>query len=470
MTIPVSGNACFTWLLVFATAIPAAAQTVETAKPNTSQASESTPSLSELVMRRDDSFEWNIQNQGELAGCEYLQVDLVSQRWQGVAWRHILFILNPPEVSDDETHALLMIAGGSWKSEWNETGPGKRSIPKEAILLASVARETKTPVAVLLQVPFQPMMNGLREDALIAHTLEQYVQTKDPEWPLLPAMARAASAGMDAITAASKQQWGLELSEFTVTGASKRGWTTYLVGIADPRVKAIAPMVIDMLNLEPQMDHQLAAWGKYSPQIEDYTERGLQNVLTKPTGKPLRQLIDPFEHRKQLTMPKLILLGTNDPYWPADASQFYYDQLPAPRLLLNIPNNGHGLKDLPRILGGVTALHRSVCTGEPLPNWHGQWQTTTSAGTITATGDRNPKRVTAWVATADKRDFRNSTWHPKPVKASADGNWKFVLPTPESGYIAAMLEAQYDTGGTFPLSVTTQVHVQPGMQSTQPTE
>ncbi len=451
------------WLAMFLTgiAVPSAmAQqppTLET--PQTQSDAIQGVSLSEMVMRRDSSFQWEIEHRGELEGCAYLQIDLISQRWQGTPWRHALFILNPPEVSSDQTHALMMIAGGSWQSQWDQTGPGKLPVPKELTLLARVARDTQTPVAVLKHVPFQPMMNGRHEDALIAHTLKQYLDTKDPEWPLLPAMARAASAAMDAIVSASKQQWGLELANFTVTGASKRGWTTYLVGAADPRVKAIAPMVIDMLNLQPQMDHQLAAWGKYSPQIEDYTRLGLQETLSTPAGKPLRQMIDPFEHRKQLRMPKLILLGTNDPYWPADASRFYYDELPSPRSLLNIPNNGHGLNDLPRILGGITALHRSVCGGQPMPDWHGEWKPGKTGGVIVATSDREPIAVTAWIAQSNQRDFRDSQWHPKPVAVSGDGKWRLEMPNPDSGSTAVMLEARYETGDSFPLSLTTQVHV-----------
>ena len=34
-----------------------------------------------------------------------------------------------------------------------------------------------------------------------------------------------------------------------MTGASKRGWTTWTIGAVDKRVKAMAPLVLDCLNM-----------------------------------------------------------------------------------------------------------------------------------------------------------------------------------------------------------------------------
>ena len=41
----------------------------------------------------------------------------------------------------------------------------------------------------------------------------------------------------------------LKIEKFVVSGGSKRGWTTWLVGIVDPRVMAIVPVVIDAAEL-----------------------------------------------------------------------------------------------------------------------------------------------------------------------------------------------------------------------------
>ncbi|HBE61215.1 MAG TPA: PhoPQ-activated pathogenicity protein [Rhodopirellula baltica] len=421
--------------------------------------SDATQRLAEMVLKRDDSFRWDVRARGEIAGCDYVVIHLVSQTWQGVPLQHLLYILNPPEVDPKESNALLLISGGSWKAEWGMDGPDTIEVPREAALLASVALEVKTPVAILKQVPFQPMFDGLKEDALIAHTFQKFFETNDPDWPLLPVMARAASAAMDAVVGATKEEWGLSIDGFTVTGASKRGWTTYLVGATDPRVKAIAPMVIDMLNMNRQMKHQIDAWGAYSPQIEDYTRRGLQKMMGTPKGMTLLQLVDPYEHRASLTMPKLVLLGSNDPYWPADSTQHYFEELSGPTLLLNIPNNGHGLNDIPRMVGGVSALHRYVCEGRALPEWKTRTEKTADGLKIIATSDQVPAKVMLWTAKSRTRDLRSSIWESSPLKATEDGSWSSEVTPPTSGSSAAFIEAQYESAGTFPLSVTSQIHV-----------
>lgn len=45
------------------------------------------------------------------------------------------------------------------------------------------------------------------------------------------------------------------VEKFLVSGASKRGWTAWLVGGVDDRVVAIAPIVMDMLNFQPVGGH-----------------------------------------------------------------------------------------------------------------------------------------------------------------------------------------------------------------------
>src|SRR5262249_36731397 len=161
--------------------------------------------------------------------------------------------------------------------------------------------------------PNQPLYDGRKEDALIAYTFDQYVKSGDRTWPLLFPMVKTAVRGMDVIQVFSEKETGKKVERFVVSGASKRGWTTWLTAAEDPRVKAIAPMVIDMLNMKAQTDWAEKMYGRQSEEIGDYVDLNLVARMDEPRMVELRYWTDPYSYRSRYTMAKLLLLGTNDP-------------------------------------------------------------------------------------------------------------------------------------------------------------
>ncbi|RCS53018.1 PhoPQ-activated pathogenicity protein [Bremerella cremea] len=428
---------------------------------NFAQAVEPTEALAAYVHQADDSYGWKVRSQTKIGTCSVSELILTSQTWRDLVWQHRMFVIVPEGVAK-ETDAVLVIGGGSWKEEYaDDAADGETSLPKEATLLSVYAQQIGCPVAVLLNVPRQPIFDGKREDEIIALTFDKYLKTGESDWPLLLPMVKSAVRAMDAMQEFAAQKLDIKIDGFTVTGASKRGWTTWLVSAVDPRVKGLAPMVIDTLNMEAQLKHQIASYGKPSQQIEDYTELDLHRRLATEEGTNLRTIVDPYSYRDQITQPKLIFLGTNDAYWTVDSLNLYWDDLKGQKYVVYVPNAGHGLaNDWLRIFGGLRALRRHVDDLQPLPNL--DWKYTEASGDQPLKLDVNPNEKAAmvklWTADAPTRDFRESKWTSQVVPRSEAGNALSEIARPESGYRAAFAEVTYSHDKVpFYLSTTIRV-------------
>src|SRR5947208_7464510 len=226
------------------------------------RAADARADLHGYVKKPDDSFAWKLKEKTVTPDGTVYDIELTSQTWQGIVWKHQLQVYQPKEVAPGAT-MLLYNTGGS---------------ANLGVILfgMDVARRTRAPVAVLYHVPNQPLLDGKKEDALIAETFVRTLETKDFDWPLLFPMVKSVVKAMDALQAFAKDEWKTEVTHFVISGASKRGWTTWLTAATqDPRVVAIAPMVIDTLNMQEQMAHQKRSFGTYSEMIRDYTARDL---------------------------------------------------------------------------------------------------------------------------------------------------------------------------------------------------
>ncbi len=406
--------------------------------------------LDDYVKAPDASYVWRLEATQEIPGVgTVLTLELTSQTWQGIVWKHWLQVLRPTKL-DYPDHAMLVISGGR-----NRNDPPK--VSAEAMVLGQVAQRTGSVIAVLSQVPNQPLFGDLKEDALIAHTFVRYFATGDETWPLLLPMTKSAVRAMDAIQAVLLDRFGVSPNRFAITGGSKRGWTTWLAAAVDPRVIAIAPMVIDTLNLGAQMKLQLETFGSYSDEIDEYTRIDLPSLAETPRGRRLLEIVDPYSYRKRLTMPKLIVLGTNDRYWPVDAVRLYYPELEGEKHIHYVANAGHGLSV--DALQVVAAFYQSVVAGGTRPRF--DWKTERGAGEakLSVTAADPPEKAELWRATAATRDFRGSKWAATPLSATEDGRFVAALPVPAEGYEAFYVGLTYKgpTGLTFTLCTNVEV-------------
>lgn len=407
--------------------------------------------LESYVKAPDPSFKFTIEGETEVPGIgKAITVRLTSQTWQGIPWQHWLSVIHPEKVTHPEI-GLLLINGGSTKSQ------APAAISKEGLVMAQIAQKTGTVVAVLSQVPNQPLFDNLKEDGLIAHTFMKFLDTRDETWPCLLPMTKSAVRALDVVQAVVKQKFSEDLKKFVVTGASKRGWTTWLTGAVDPRVCAIAPMVIDTLNMAKQMPLQKLSFGGYSEQIEDYTKRGLQERMAEPSSKRLLELVDPYFQLKKLTMPKLIVLGTNDRYWPVDAVKMYYSDLLGEKLIHYVPNKGHGLG--PGAIEAVSAFYNCIVTGQSRPQFTWSLKTAGAEARLEIAAKDAPEKAELWHAAAATRDFRNAEWTPLPAEKNGDGKFLGKLAIPEKGFAALFGRLTYKSsvGGEYALCTNVEV-------------
>jgi PhoPQ-activated pathogenicity-related protein len=418
--------------------------------------------LPEYIAQPDSSYGWTLVGKSAAINATLYELRLTSQTWEGITWQHNLNVfvpINPPPEVQTEARgsALLMIDGGSQSSL-------EKKPSQDALLYGSMlAQKIGVPCAVLKQVPNQPLFGDLKEDALIAETFRRYLDTHDESWPLLLPMTKAAVRAMDALGEFSAKELGGRLEKFVVTGGSKRGWTTWLTAASDPRVVALAPMVIDMLNSRPQMDHQVKTLGTWSEETRDY-----HDLLRRPETEDIRHLwamVDPYTFRDKLTQPKLIILGNNDPYWATDALNIYWEGLAGPKWIHYVPNAGHNLvqtsegKRLPPMaaLNALGVFTRHQLTGKPMPKLAWKHDDDSGRPRLTVTAEPPPKSVSLWVAHAPTHDFRAATWQPQPLKVPGATITGEIDP-PSTGSTAFYAALDYEFEGVT-YSLCTQLRI-----------
>jgi PhoPQ-activated pathogenicity-related protein len=404
--------------------------------------------LREYVKQPQPQFGWSKQGESTVGDIKIVTLRMRSQVWREIPWDHAIQVFLPAKAEFPRT-ALLFVTGGN---------PG----PTETFLGATLVQRIKAPAAILYNIPNQPLLGGKLEDDLIAHTFSEYLESGDGTWPLLFPMTNSAVRAMDALQAFSREGMEAPIDGFVVTGASKRGWTTWLTAAVDTRVRGIAPMVFDNLNFERQMPRQLELWNRYSEQIEDYTRRGLQQKMSTERGKRLVSMVDPWFYRKELKLPKLLINGANDRYWATDATRIYWDDLEGEKHLLSIPNAGHGLDDRNRLLNTLAAFFRSVAAGRPLPRLTAAQANSGGSVRLEVRSTMPPKEVRIWTARAAGLDFRPVRWQSAPAKANGDASHEAEVPAPKDGPergLAVFAEAEYEVDGQrFTLSTPSVVY------------
>lgn len=421
-------------------------------------------SIDEYVAQIDESYDWKVVDQRRDGEITTVTIELVSQTWldnqkvNRTEWRHWLILSIPQTIRSNV--GMLFIGGGS----------NRGSFPKEQNRqTATIANATQTIVAELKMVPNQPLIfqdDGVprTEDDLIAYTWDQFLAGADPIWLARNAMVKSAVRAMDTVTEyTSSIDDGVSIvDKFVVTGASKRGWTSWITAAVDDRVVGLIPIVIDVLNVDKSMRHHFAAYGFWAPAIGDYVRHGIMQRLNDPKLAELYKIVDPYFYLSRLDMPKLMLNAAGDQFFLPDSSQFYYHDLIGPKFVRYIANTDHSMRDSD-VLSTLIAFYDGVLSGLNFPTV--SW-TFPFANEVHVKTDIPPITAVLWTANnPTARDFRLETmgamYKSTPIEINSRGGYLAKIPQPNEGWTAYFIELTYDIGAATPLKLTTEVKVIP---------
>jgi PhoPQ-activated pathogenicity-related protein len=352
--------------------------------------------LDDYVNKPDDHFSYYLYNTSKGVGFTAYTINMTSQKWltendvDRPVWWHWVVIMVPDELVHTEKSFVYITGNG------NGGAPDLKS--EDNLLASELAVTTKSVATALFEIPNEPLhfvqepgQPRRSEDGIIAYTWKHFIDDpSQPEWLLRLPMTKAVVRAMDTVQQFVEETHGFRIRNFTVAGASKRGWTTWTTGAVDARVEAIAPMVMDELNFVKNLHHHYRAYGGWTFAFEDYYSLNFTAEIDNPNVELMDAIVNPSAYVDRLTMPKYIICSGGDEFFLPDDSHYYWDTLLGEKFIRIIPNAEHSLATrVVSVFTGLQGFYYTVLTGAKRPSI--QWKYDDVNGVISVTTDVKPK-------------------------------------------------------------------------------
>merc|ERR1712137_929223 len=409
----------------------------------------------------------------------------------GSIWTHQVLAVVPKKLKVTNK-AIIYITGGC-----NENPDVPKATDEEPLAMDAVGSDIGAIGVVLYQIPnchmvypSDPTGRGRSEDAMIAWAWNMYMQTGDPEWlPRLP-MVKAAMAAMRAVEEYTAQAGIAEIDGWLVAGASKRGWTTWMVGAVNcpscPRVEAIAPVVPIVPNLQVGVHHMWRAFGGFTFAFSDYTDVNFTTQIDSPQTAELFKVVDPIHYVDRLAkLPKVVLVSSGDEFMMFEWTKNWLDTFKGETHVYIADNAEHSYATgIAGLLRTLSAFSNSVFLNGTRPCFDSELDTDNGAITVRVPEEQNLVKVVlrhAKTLSDKRRDFRLATaaltrndgsfycklptigpvsmdgsdicfqpiiWIGKTLKESSPGTYIGKIPKPRRGWKGAYVELYFksDTG------------------------
>ena len=416
-------------------------------------------SMSDYIESTKNEFSYDIQEVIYEENWTGYHIKMISGEWldskkvDQVEWWHYVDIIIPKQTTSST--GIMFIDGGEKSDDYFRLDA--QSIEN--------AIKTEAVIVNVSNIPFQPLnflsseQDSFEEDDLIAFAwnkfLKQGAKQKDVEWlPRFP-MTRAIVRAMDLAQEIVLQN-DIVVKDFVVSGASKRGWTAWTTAAVDSRVKAVVPMVIDMLNLVPSFENHYRSYGEFSPAVQEYVNYNIQDWLGTEEFKVLMSYIEPFSFIDKFTMPKYIINAGSDEFFSTDSWRFYYDKLPGEKIIRYVPNKNHSL-DGRYLTEDLVSYFYRVINDIEIPSLSWNLSDNKLIAELDYDGDYD---VSVWTAKNDDgRDFRlweeGELWEETSIGKLANNKYELNVSSNLKGYKAKMIEFTIDPESEFPLIIST---------------
>ena len=416
-------------------------------------------SMSDYIESTKNEFSYDIQEVIYEENWTGYHIKMISGEWldskkvDQVEWWHYVDIIIPKQTTSST--GIMFIDGGEKSDDYFRLDA--QSIGN--------AIKTEAVIVNVSNIPFQPLnflsseQDSFEEDDLIAFAwnkfLKQGAKQKDVEWlPRFP-MTRAIVRAMDLAQEIILQN-DIVVKDFVVSGASKRGWTAWTTAAVDSRVKAVVPMVIDMLNLVPSFENHYRSYGEFSPAVQEYVNYNIQDWLGTEEFKVLMSYIEPFSFIDKFTMPKYIINAGSDEFFSTDSWRFYYDKLPGEKIIRYVPNKNHSL-DGRYLTEDLVSYFYRVINDIEIPSLSWNLSDNKLIAELDYDGDYD---VSVWTAKNDNgRDFRlweeGELWEETSIGKLANNKYELNVNSNFKGYKATMIEFTIDPESEFPLIIST---------------
>lgn len=420
--------------------------------------------LDDYVSRPDASYGWNAtdKNFTSLGYTAYF-FNLSSQTWLTAAdtdhpvWRHTMIFVIPESLNRSCTDAFIWFTWGDNGRAWKPDAQNDLDLA----VVSTMAIKSNCPAIAVYEIPNEPIFfaaagKKLSEDDAIGFTFHQFLyKNASAEWLMLFPMVKSAVRAMDAAQEIAPTYFGINIDTFIISGASKRGWTTWLTGAVEAhgkkRVKAMVPVVLDLLGMEDFLHRQFKSYNGYSFALQPYWINGLTAALGLPQLKVLTQLIDPINYASRLTVPKLTVNAVGDEFQLLDDQRHWGHSMPGEMNFLLVKNADHLLiTNFGEVLDSVSAFTQSVTKDASRPSY--TWSIGAD-GQITVTTSVAPKKVDLVFTTikTKSRDFRDAVLKTDPcLEKVLGGCLRFILWTTTNTMIVSNSSTTFTTNVPAP--------------------